>query len=172
MRYYLPHSTSCFVCGQDNSKGLKCRFYADEKGTVHLDPVVPQVYAGFAQVVHGGIQTAMLDEAMGWCAFTQSDSECLCFTRELNVKFRKNVVPMTEVHIICDLKDIKRGMFHVEGRIEDSAGVLLTQASGVFIPIPEEIMKQVNNQLYYVNDGRQYLEKAMRVINPNPGRVE
>ena len=167
-RYYLPHSTTCFVCGQENNIGLKCRFFADENGSVHLEPKIKADYAGFAKVVHGGIQTAIMDEAMGWCAFTQHSSENLCFTRELNMKFRRNVVPMSNILLTANLVDVKRNFYYVEGKIEDDSGAVLTQANGIFIPIPSDIMAQIKNELYYINDGRKYLEKAIRVCNPKP----
>jgi acyl-coenzyme A thioesterase PaaI-like protein len=171
IKYYLPHSTTCFICGAKNEVGLKCRFYTDDKGTVHLDPVLKRHYAGFADVVHGGIQTAVLDEAMGWCGFTQSDSNELCFTREITLKFKKNVPPMVPLYLEANLSDVRRGFFYTEGKIMDESGAVLTLASGVFVPIPAAMMALVNNQLLFIDDGRMYFKKAVEVCKPSASPV-
>jgi acyl-coenzyme A thioesterase PaaI-like protein len=165
-KFYLPHSTKCFICGEENEVGLKCRFYADSKGAVHLDGQIAKKYTGFADVIHGGIQSAVLDEAMGWCGFTQSASPALCFTRELTVKFKRNVPPNAPIHVTARLLEVRRGMYFTEGRILSEDNTLLTVATGVFVPIPKEAMAQVNNQLLFVDDGRTYLKKALDIMNP------
>jgi acyl-coenzyme A thioesterase PaaI-like protein len=165
-KYYLPHSTTCFICGAKNEVGLKCRFYTNDKGTVHLDPVIKRHYAGFADVVHGGVQTAVLDEAMGWCGFTQSATNSLCFTRELKVKFRKNAPPLVPLYLEANLTDERRGLFYSEGKIMDESGAVLTLASGIFVPIPPAMMELVNNQLLFIDDGRTYHPKALEVCKP------
>ncbi|MDR2401105.1 MAG: PaaI family thioesterase [Deferribacteraceae bacterium] len=167
-RYYLPHSSTCFICGAKNEVGLKCKFYADDNGSVHLDSAIDQNYAGFAKVVHGGVQTAILDEAMGWCGFTQSEMNELCFTRELAVKFRKNVPPMTPLFLEANLTGVRRGLYYSEAKIADESGAVLTVASGVFVPIPKAVMELVNNQLLYIDDGRKYFQKALDVYKPKP----
>ncbi len=168
IKYYLPHSTRCFICGADNEVGLKCRFYTDDSGKVFLNPLIQVRYAGFMNVVHGGVQSAILDEAMGWCGFTQTDSESLYFTRELKVKFRKNVQPMTPLIIEANIIDARRGIVYSEGTIKDDSGAVLTAATGMFVPIPAEMMRGTTNHLLFINDGRTYLEKAIRVCNPSP----
>ncbi|MDR2884641.1 MAG: PaaI family thioesterase [Deferribacteraceae bacterium] len=165
-KLYLPHSTRCFICGESNDVGLKCRFFTNETGHVYLTPTVQPHYCGFMSVVHGGIQTAMLDEAMGWCGFTQGESEELYFTREINVKFKRNVPPSVPIFIETSLTDIKRGFAYTEGSIRDESGTVMTTATGIFVPIPKVKMAETSNFLLYVNDGRRYLEKAMRVCNP------
>ncbi|MDR2104428.1 MAG: PaaI family thioesterase [Deferribacteraceae bacterium] len=165
-RYYLPHSTTCFICGAKNEVGLKCRFYADDRGAVHLEPIISRKYAGFADVIHGGIQTAILDEAMGWCGFTQTETRELFFTRELNVKFKRNAPPLTPLFLEASLTDVRRGFYHSQAKILDESGALLTLASGIFVPIPKAMMAQVNNQLLFIDDGRRYLPKAMQVCKP------
>ena len=167
----MPHSTTCFVCGEANDIGLKCKFFADEHGYVHLNPIVSKRYSGFMDVVHGGIQTAMLDEAMGWCGIIQGDSEELFFTREMKIKFRKNVRPMTPLFIETRLIAIKRGMAVTEGEITDDSGAVLTSARGIFVPIPKEKMKETQNGLLFIDDGRLYHEKAMRICKPKPSKM-
>ena len=170
-KYYLPHSTKCFICGEANEVGLKCNFYTDGAGKVYADPSVARVYAGFADVIHGGIQTALLDEAMGWCGFTGTELARLCFTREINLKFRKNVAPLSSFTVEAELTNEKRGLIYTKGTIKDEAGIVLTSATGVFVPIPDDMMSKIKNQLLFLDDGRQYYKKALELLNPIASKI-
>jgi acyl-coenzyme A thioesterase PaaI-like protein len=60
---------NCFGCSLKNKAGLQMKFYTTEK----LDSViswlkVPDHLCGWSNLVHGGIISTMLDEAMGWVA--------------------------------------------------------------------------------------------------------
>src|ERR1041385_3913787 len=59
----LPHTRSCFVCGEANPAGLRLRFETD--GQVVTARFTPRPeHIGFKQVVHGGIVATLLDEIM------------------------------------------------------------------------------------------------------------
>ena len=50
----LPHTRSCFVCGEANPAGLKLRFETD--GRLVQTCFVPRPeHVGFRQTVHGGL---------------------------------------------------------------------------------------------------------------------
>ena len=170
-KYYLPHSTKCFICGGANEVGLKCRFYTDGTGKVYTSPAVSRAYAGFSDVVHGGIQTALLDEAMGWCGFTGTELSRLCFTREINLKFRKNVAPLSSFTVEAELTGERRGLIYTKGIIKDEVGAVLTSATGVFVPIPEDMMAGVQNQLLFLDDGRHYYRKALELLKPLASKI-
>jgi len=57
----LPHTHSCFVCGESNAVGLKLRFTTDGR-VVHTRFRLRAEHIGFRGVVHGGILATVLDE--------------------------------------------------------------------------------------------------------------
>ena len=59
----------CFGCGDDNPIGLHLRFAADGDG-VKASFVPGPEHQGFGDVVHGGIISTVLDEAMAWATAT------------------------------------------------------------------------------------------------------
>ena len=59
----LPHTHSCFVCGESNPLGLKLRFQTDGR-LVHARFVPLPEHIGFKQTVHGGLIATVLDEIM------------------------------------------------------------------------------------------------------------
>src|SRR5436309_2881661 len=67
----LPHTHSCFVCGESNVVGLNLRFETDGK-VVHGRFTPRAEHVGFRDVVHGGIISTLLDEIMVWACVVQT----------------------------------------------------------------------------------------------------
>jgi acyl-coenzyme A thioesterase PaaI-like protein len=76
---------ACFGCGDDNPIGLHLRFTPDGEG-VKASFVPGPEHQGFDGVVHGGIISAILDEAMAWAT---AHVGVWAVTGELRVRFRK-----------------------------------------------------------------------------------
>jgi uncharacterized protein (TIGR00369 family) len=57
----------CFVCGQKNPIGLKLHFTQDGQ-TVRTEFTPDKLYQGWSGLVHGGIISSVLDEAMSYAA--------------------------------------------------------------------------------------------------------
>ena len=87
-RVFLPTSSGCFVCGEENPAGLRTRFYV-ENGAVQASLMPAEHHCGYRNVVHGGVVAAILDECMGWAAARASAR--MCVTAELNVRYVRNV---------------------------------------------------------------------------------
>jgi len=76
---------ACFGCGDDNPIGLRLRFAPDGDGV--KAPFVPgPEHQGFQDVVHGGIISAVLDEAMAWAT---ARAGVWAVTGEMRVRFRQ-----------------------------------------------------------------------------------
>jgi uncharacterized protein (TIGR00369 family) len=77
----------CFVCGAGNPRGLGLSFEAWRDGVrAEFTPLAE--HQGYAGVVHGGIISAILDEAMIKAAAL---SGCSPVTAELSVRFKKTL---------------------------------------------------------------------------------
>ena len=77
----------CFGCGQNNPIGLKLDFKWDGK-TARAEFIPTEFYQGWPGLVHGGIITCILDEAMGWVGLFEG---VRCITAEMQVKFSRPV---------------------------------------------------------------------------------
>jgi uncharacterized protein (TIGR00369 family) len=73
----------CFGCGQNNTIGLKLRFQWDGR-TARTEFIPGKQYQGWLGVVHGGILTSMLDEAVSHAARFQGMN---CLTAKMQIKF-------------------------------------------------------------------------------------
>lgn len=80
--------SACFVCGQDNPTGLRIPFQRQENGEITAAWTPGQAWEGFRGIVHGGVVSTVLDEAMSK-AVAASGAEAL--TAELRIRFRQPV---------------------------------------------------------------------------------
>lgn len=79
---------ACFVCGAQNHRGLRIEFRPDGANGVEANWQPSADWEGFRGIVHGGVVSTVLDEAMSK-AVIASRTEAL--TAELRVRFRKPV---------------------------------------------------------------------------------
>jgi len=55
----------CFVCGQNNPRGLKIAVrYREAELAAETEVSLPREFQGWAEVIHGGILATLLDEMM------------------------------------------------------------------------------------------------------------
>ena len=76
------------MCGQDNPHGLRIRFQQQDSGELTATWTPNSAWEGFRGIVHGGVVSTVLDEAMSK-AVAATGSEAL--TAELRVRFRRHV---------------------------------------------------------------------------------
>jgi uncharacterized protein (TIGR00369 family) len=129
----LPHTFSCFVCGESNPIGLKLRFETD--GRIVQTHFVPrQEHIGFKGTVHGGLIATLLDEIMVWACAVQTKRFAFC--AELNIRFLNPAQPGVSVLASAELvANRKNKIFEAKAELRDQAGVLLASASGKYIPV-------------------------------------
>lgn len=78
----------CFVCGQQNPNGLHIRFEQAANGEVTAAWIPMADWEGFCGIVHGGVVSTVLDEAMSKAVIGLN---CEALTAELRVRFRHHV---------------------------------------------------------------------------------
>ena len=129
----LPHTRSCFVCGESNPIGLKLRFHTD--GRVVQARFTPRPeHIGFKGVVHGGLITTLLDEIMVWACAVQTKQFAFC--AELNVRFLNSLPPGREVLVSGEMTaNRKNRIYDAKATLQDSAGTIFAEATGKYLPI-------------------------------------
>jgi len=128
----LPHTHSCFVCGESNPAGLNQRFETD--GNIVRARFVPRAeHVGFKATVHGGLIATLLDEIMVWACAVRTKKFAFC--AEMTVRFLNPLKPGQEVFATGELVQDRRRMFEAKAEIRDGAGTLFATATGKYLPI-------------------------------------
>ena len=78
----------CIVCGQENRYGLHIHFVREPDGAISAEWQPTENWEGFKGIVHGGIISTVLDEAMSKAV---AAIKCEALTGELRVRFRHHV---------------------------------------------------------------------------------
>jgi uncharacterized protein (TIGR00369 family) len=116
----------CFACGKANAQGLKLPVVEKADG-VELDYVVPEEFAGWHGIVHGGIVATILDELL---AYACNGANRTMLTAEMTVRYRRPVMIGQPVHGTARVTDDRGRLMLAEARLHDQAGQLLAEATG------------------------------------------
>jgi acyl-coenzyme A thioesterase PaaI-like protein len=143
-RTSILSASSCFVCGPDNPRGLHLAFQTNEGGEMIAEWIPEPEMEGYQGIVHGGIVSTVLDEAMAKVVdATGADA----LTAELSVRFRQQVSSGSPVHVRGWIAGQNRRMINTEAVLTGADGVELAHAWAVFLalkpersPIPEEVL--------------------------------
>ncbi len=135
-REYLPHSSGCFCCGDENACGVRARFFV-EGDAVNAEVVLPRHLNGYKNVAHGGVLAALLDESMGWAATVFGREHPMYVTGELTVKYVRPVPVGEELRIVSRLLEDAGRIAYSAGEIR-CGGKICVKASGKFLPMSPE----------------------------------
>jgi len=91
LRHPFPHpQTVCFACGASNANGLKLQFRVDDDGSAIADWTPSDIWEGYRGIIHGGIVSTVLDEAMSKAVAAATQPALTC---HLEVRLRRAVAP-------------------------------------------------------------------------------
>jgi acyl-coenzyme A thioesterase PaaI-like protein len=136
-----PNSLHCFVCGVENSYGLKLKFYETAPGEVTVFHTVPPQFQGYPGIVHGGIVASMLDEALGRSHMgVDSQNSRFMFTAHLDIQYRKPVPVGQPLRIVGWSGKRKTRSATATAAIYAEDGEILAEATAVLVDVPEEML--------------------------------
>jgi acyl-coenzyme A thioesterase PaaI-like protein len=136
----LPHTRSCFVCGESNPAGLRLRFHTD--GRVVRTEFTPRAeHIGFQEVVHGGIIATVLDEIMVWACAVQTKQ--LGYCAEMTVRYQHPLRPGQTALVTAELTNNRRNrILEAKAEIRGADQSVLATATGKYLPLkPAEVVQ-------------------------------
>jgi uncharacterized protein (TIGR00369 family) len=135
-----PSSRTCFVCGWENPLGLAARWESDpEKGEVRASLEIPEHFNGFPGTVHGGILSALLDEAAVRTALLEGGFDDLMVTAKLEVAFRRPTPTRTPVVVAARIIRRSASRVQAEAEIRLPDGTIAARAEALLIRPPAEV---------------------------------
>jgi acyl-coenzyme A thioesterase PaaI-like protein len=120
----------CFACGAANPHGLGLRFAAQADGTQRAEWRGAPEWEGFPGVIHGGIVSTLLDEAMSKAVAAPGT---LAMTCELRVRLRHHVASSEDLCVTGWIVETRRRRINAEASIMGRDGVERAHAWGTFL---------------------------------------
>ena len=135
-----PSSRTCFVCGRDNPLGLSARWDTDlEKGEVRATLTIPEQFNGFPGIVHGGVLSALLDEAAVRTALLDGGFDDLMVTARLEVAFRRPTPTRTPVTVVGRLVQRQGARAKAEAEVRLADGTVAARAEALLARPPADV---------------------------------
>ncbi len=128
----LRDNQCCYVCGKKNPAGLAVDFEINaSERSIRARFTPADLHQGYEGIVHGGILSALLDEAMAKLAFSLGIP---AVTAEITVKFKSPAAPGEELRISGRLTQEARRLIEAEAVIEKGL-VVIAEAKGKLLRI-------------------------------------
>ena len=140
IRFDAPDNM-CFGCSPHNEQGLQLAFTQVGTSSVEVAYTAPAHTCGAPGVIHGGIQAALLDEAIGFAVFAHdqsaSDPSAAAgagvrrdvVTVEFDLRYRRPAPVGVELTLRAQVVHVSGNDYLAVGQIVDADGVLLTSAT-------------------------------------------
>ena len=118
----------CFACGENNPIGLHLKFAFDgDKYTAKK--VLTREYQSYAGVVHGGIITTMLDEAMGSYIIDKYGVQPM--TGKLSIRYKYPTPIEQELTITAWQEKQVRNIISMKSTISTEDGMITAEATAM-----------------------------------------
>jgi acyl-coenzyme A thioesterase PaaI-like protein len=133
---------NCFGCAPHNVHGLRMRFFEEGDAIVCLwQP--ENHFQGYPTVLHGGVQTALLDEAAAWTIYAKLGTSG--FTYSIDIRFRSPArIDRGALRVEARLQEgvITESLVHLAARLLDAEGNLCSEADIVYFTYPEKVARR------------------------------
>lgn len=127
---------NCFGCSPNNKCGLHLMFSDDGEFITAIWDPKPQ-FEGFKNVLHGGIQTTLLDEIASWTIYTKLKTAGV--TSGINIKFKKPVlISKGTITLKSKVREVNKRIVTLDTYLLDSDNQLCCEAEIKYFVMPEE----------------------------------
>jgi uncharacterized protein (TIGR00369 family) len=134
---------NCFGCSPRNKSGLQMKFCSSHRrDSVISWLTVPDHLCGWSNLVHGGIISTILDEAMGWAALVILKK--LVVSKSITVEFIKPVLIGKEIKVegfASKMNSEREAVLH--GSIRNEDGELCARSSSLVSLFSSESIRKM-----------------------------
>ncbi|MBQ7453013.1 MAG: PaaI family thioesterase [Clostridia bacterium] len=129
----------CLICGEFNALGLHADFYEMEDNKVVALATFRPEHQSYPNRTHGGMISALLDEAIGRTLWTV-EPDVFAVTTSLSVKFRRPVPCGVELRCVAELLTNASRGFTARADLLDADGKILASGEGVYAKVPNDMV--------------------------------
>ena len=136
-----PNSNFCFVCGRNNPRGLYMRFFDNGNDEVWAEHVISDEYQGYPGIVHGGVQSAILDEIICRVSLVE-DIHNFMVAAKMEVRFRRPVPTEVLLRFEARREHLEGGRGRATGTVLLPDGSVGTEASLLLVHLPAVVRRR------------------------------
>ncbi len=133
----------CFVCGDQNSHGLKVKFFSDGE-VAKAEYTTGSNFQGYKDMFHGGILAALLDEVMIKAVLAKS---LVVVTAGMEIAFKKPVKIGDKIFLTGKILEQKKKIILTEGEARLVNGDVVAVASGKYFVADEKMKEKLQESL-------------------------
>ena len=123
MKNKLEDDKHCFVCGEKNPNGRNLKFsLSEEKAFTEFIP--QKTYQGYKDIVHGGIISTLLDEAMVKVALLQGMP---AVTAEITIRFKNPLMVGEKAFVEAEITKVNKKVIETSARIIKTDNTLIAE---------------------------------------------
>ena len=127
----LESNGNCFVCGKNNPNGLQLSFEINkEKQTLKTTFVASPTYQGWDGVVHGGILSTLLDEAMANLIYELGYQ---AVTASIEIRFKKPAPILKPLLVYGEVTEVSKRLIRAKAHIAQEDGAILATGTSTFM---------------------------------------
>jgi len=122
---------NCFVCGENNPNGLQLSFVINkERQNLQTTFVASPTFQGWDGIVHGGIISTLLDEAMAKLVYELGYQ---AVTASLEVKFKKPAPILEPLCVYGEITEVSKRLIRAKAHVAKEDGTILAIANSTFM---------------------------------------
>ena len=125
MKHTLEDDHYCFVCGENNPSGLHLKFFIQE-GKVFTEFIPRKIHQGYKDIIHGGLISTILDEAMVKAALMQGIQ---AVTAEMTVRFRNPLLAGEKAIIEATMLKTNRKIIEATATIKKTDETVIAEGT-------------------------------------------
>lgn len=127
----LESNGNCFVCGEKNPNGLHLSFEIDkERKTLKTTFKTSPTFQGWDGIVHGGIISTLLDEAMAKLVY---ELGFRAVTISLEIKFRKPAPILETLIVHGEITEVGKRVIKAKSFITNEDGMILAEGKSILL---------------------------------------
>ena len=130
----IVNDNRCFACGKENPFGLKVTpTIAADGSQVRIECIPPNHFQGWANVVHGGILSTLLDEAITYVGIASFDAPAV--TAQLEIRFKKPALVGEKLIVVANRVKVTRRLIEAEASVELEDGTQIAEGRGKVLKV-------------------------------------
>lgn len=132
----LLNNDHCFVCGMKNPFGLQVKPEIENGGAFVRIVCTPSEHLqGWADILHGGILSTLLDEAITYVGIGTFGQHAV--TAQLEVRFRNPAPTRVKLFVSAERIKVSRRLVEAKAEVRLTDGTLIATGTGKVVPVNE-----------------------------------